>query len=211
MRASAPGSNEPPALTTRGRQMQRGIATRQRARRLTAARASMACIVIALVAAAGGCSGAAPATGAGSPSPRSAPIQFEFPSVGDDAVVSSETLRGRATALVFITTFDLASQLLARRLGDVLVSFTPRANAAAVVVEAPAYAELLPAYRAALSLPYPVVMADFATQQGAGPFGMVTHVPTLVVLDRDGREVFRHQGAIEPDEIRAALREASAR
>jgi hypothetical protein len=159
----------------------------------------------------GGCAGAAPAAPASSPSPRSAPIQFEFPSVGDDAVVSSETLRGRATALVFITTFDLASQLVARRLGDVLVSFTPRANAAAIVVEAATYAELLPAYRAALSLPYPVVMADFATQRGAGPFGTVTHVPTLVVLDRDGREVSRHQGSIEPDEIRAALREASAR
>jgi hypothetical protein len=126
-------------------------------------------------------------------------------------MVSSETMRGRATALVFITTFDLASQLVARRLGDVVVSFTPRANAAAVVVEAPAYAELLPAYRSALSLPYPVVMADFATQRGAGPFGSVTHVPTLVVLDRDGREVFRRQGALEHDEIRAALRAASAR
>jgi hypothetical protein len=54
-------------------------------------------------------------------------------------------------------------------------------------------------------------MADFATQRGAGPFGSVTHVPTLVVLDRDGREVFRRQGAIELDEIRAALRSASAR
>lgn len=131
--------------------------------------------------------------------------------MGEEATVSSETTRGRATALVFITTFDLASQLVARRLGDVVVSFTPRANAAAVVVEAPAYAELLPSYRSALSLPYPVVMADFATQRGAGPFGSVTHVPTLVVLDRDGREVFRRQGSVELEEIRAALRAASAR
>jgi hypothetical protein len=168
-------------------------------------------VILALAAGTGGCAGAAPATAVSSPRARSAPIQFEFPSVGEDAVVSRETQRGRVTALVFITTFDLASQLVARRLADVLVSFTPRANAAAVVVEAPAYAELLPAYRAALSLPYPVVMADFATQQGAGPFGSVTHVPTLVVLDRDGREVSRHRGSIESDEIRAALREASAR
>jgi hypothetical protein len=168
-------------------------------------------VILALAAGTGGCAGAAPATPISSPGARSAPIQFEFPSVGDDAVVSSETQRGRVTALVFITTFDLASQLVARRLADALVSFTPRANAAAVVVEAPAYAELLPAYRTALSLPYPVVMADFATQRGAGPFGSVTHVPTLVVLDREGREVSRHRGSIEPDEIRAALREASAR
>lgn len=176
------------------------------------ARRALACLAVACTAAVGGCSsGAAPAAPAASPSPRSAPISFEFPSAGEEAEVSSETTRGRATALVFITTFDLASQLVARRLGDVIVSFTPRANAAAVVVEAPTYAELLPSYRAALSLPYPVVMADFATQQGAGPFGSVSHVPTLVVLDREGREVFRRQGSLEPDEIQAALRAASAR
>jgi hypothetical protein len=142
---------------------------------------------------------------------RAAPIVFDFPAAGDDVVVSSETMRGRATALVFITTFDLASQLLARRLGEAVVAFTPRANAAAVVIEAPQYAELLPAYREALALPFPVVMADFATQHGTGPFGPVTVVPTLIVLDRDGREVWRHEGAVEGNEIEAALRRASAR
>ena len=126
-------------------------------------------------------------------------------------MINSETTRGRVTALVFITTFDLASQLVARRLGDVLVSFAPRANAAAVVIEAPVYADLLPSYRATLSLPYPIVMADFATQRGAGPFGGITHVPTMIVLDRDGREVSRHEGPLGADEIRAALRRASAR
>src|SRR5690606_25790252 len=137
--------------------------------------------------------------------------EFDFPSAGEDAVVNSETTRGRVTALVFITTFDIASQLVARRLGEVLVSFTPRANAVAVVVEAPQYADLLPAYRAALSLPFPVVMADFATQRGSGPFGRSTRVPALVVLDRDGREVSRHAGALEREEIEAAMRRASAR
>jgi hypothetical protein len=89
--------------------------------------------------------------------------------------------------------------------------FTPRANAAAVVLEAPAYAELLPAYRETLALPYPVVMADFATQQRQGPFGDIQNVPTLVVLDRGGREVWRHQGALEARDIEAALERASAR
>jgi hypothetical protein len=144
----------------------------------------------------------------GSTVARAAAIQFDFPAAGEDVVVNSETMRGRVTALVFITTFDLASQLLVRRLGEVIVAFTPRANAAAVVVEAPRYAELLPAYRQAMSLPYPVVMADFATQQGGGPFGNIANVPTLIVLDRDGREVFRHQGALDGSAIQAALRSA---
>lgn len=174
-------------------------------------RARSAATFVALALGAGSCSSAATAPATASASARSAPVAYEFPSAGETALVSGETMRGRVTALIFITTFDLASQLTARRLGDVLVSFTPRANAAAVVVEAAVYAELLPAYRTALALPFPVVMADFATQRGAGPFGAITRVPTLVVLDRDGRVVSRHEGALEPDEIRAALRSASAR
>jgi hypothetical protein len=138
----------------------------------------------------------------------SAPIQFNFPAAGDDVIVSSETMRGRVTALLFITTYDLASQLLVRRLGEVIVSFAPRANAAAVVVEAPRYAELLPTYRQTMSLPFPVVMADFATLQGGGPFGSIANVPTLIVLDRDGREVWRHEGALERDKLEDALRRA---
>lgn len=139
------------------------------------------------------------------------PILFAFPPAGADIDVSSESTRGRATALLFITMFDIASQLYARRLGEVVTSFTPRANAAAVVIEPPLYAELLPAYRESMSLPYPIVMADYATQSGTGPFGDIAHVPTLVVLDRDGREAYRHQGPLERDEIESALRSASAR
>jgi hypothetical protein len=117
-------------------------------------------------------------------------------------------MRGRVTALLFITTYDLASQLLVRRLSEVIGSFAPRANAAAVVVEAPRYAELLPAYRQAMSLPFPVVMADFATLQGGGPFGGILNVPTLIVLDRDGRQTWRHEGPVERDQIEDALRRA---
>lgn len=142
--------------------------------------------------------------------PRAEPVAFSFPSTGDD-VVNSETTHGRVTVLVFITTFDLVSQLVVRRVGEVIVKFRPRANAAAVVLEAPQYAELLSAYRESLSLPYPVVMADFATQQGRGPFGDITKVPTTVVLDKDGGEVWRHQGPLGPDEIEGVLRRASQR
>jgi hypothetical protein len=117
-------------------------------------------------------------------------------------------MQGRATALLFVTTYDLASQLLARRLGDVITTFTPRANAAAVVVEPPAYAELLPAYREALSLPYPVVMADFGTQRGSGPFGSISRVPVLIILDRQGRQVTRLEGSVETQQIEAGLRAA---
>lgn len=152
-----------------------------------------------------------PANAPVDPSPaRAEPVAFSFPSTGDD-VVNSDTTHGRVTVLVFITTFDLVSQLVVRRVGEVIVRFRPRANAAAVVLEAPQYSELLSAYRESLSLPYPVVMADFATQQGRGPFGDITKVPTTVVLDKDGGEVWRHQGPLGPDEIEGVLRRASQR
>jgi hypothetical protein len=141
----------------------------------------------------------------------SQPLLFAFPPAGADSEVSSESTRGRVTALLFITMFDIASQVTARRLGEVLVALTPRANAAAVVIEPPLYAELLPTYRESLSLPYPVVMADYATQSGTGPFGDISHVPTLVVLDREGYETFRHQGPLEADEVERALRQAGDR
>jgi len=155
-----------------------------------------------------GCA-AAPPPGAELPLPaRGEPLEFSFAGT-DDVVVSSATTRGRVTVLVFVATYDVASQLLLRRLADVIVRFTPRANAAAVVVEAPRYAELLPAYRDSLQLPFPVVMVDFATAQGQGPFAWIERVPTLVVLDRTGREVARRQGTLPAGELEDDLTRAS--
>jgi hypothetical protein len=135
-------------------------------------------------------------------------LEFSFSGV-DQEVVSSATTRGRVTLLVFVTTYDMASQVLLRRIGEVMVRFVPRINAAAVVLEAPRYAELLPAYRESLHLPYPVVMSDFATQQGEGPFAAIQHVPTLLVLDRAGREVGRRQGVLSAEEIERELTHAT--
>jgi hypothetical protein len=139
---------------------------------------------------------------------RGEPLEFSF-SGADQEVVSSANTRGRVTVLVFVTTYDMASQLVLRRVGDVLVRFVPRANAAAVVLEPPRYADLLLAYRDSLQLPFPVVMADFATLQGRGPFASIQRVPTLLVLDRTGREVARRQGTLAVEEIERELARAS--
>jgi hypothetical protein len=155
------------------------------------------------------CAGSHGASGTSATSSRrqGAAIEFAFPPTEGQAV-SSATTRGRVTLLAFVTTYDIASQVLLRRLAEVIARFTPRTNAVAVVMEAPLYAELLPAYRDSLSLPFPMVMADFATQQGNGPFGDIQAVPTVVVLDREGRETWRHQGPLTAKEISAALRAA---
>lgn len=169
---------------------------------------------VALLMAVGGVAGcvstSSPAALSAEPgSPRGEPLEFSF-SGAEQEVVSSANTRDRVTLLVFVTTYDMTSQLVLRRVGEAIVRFVPRSNAAAVVLEAPSYAELLPAYRDSLQLPFPVVMTDFATLQGLGPFADIQRVPTLVVLDRTGREVARRQGALSLEEIEQELTRASS-
>ncbi len=131
-------------------------------------------------------------------------IRFDFP-LPSGGHVGSQQVAGRATAVLFITTFDLPSQALAKRLDDVLRSHKPRANGIAVVLEAPKYAELATAFADSLGLNYPVAMADQASLEGEGPFGAIHQVPVMVVLDWRGREVARFAGVASPEQIEDAL------
>ncbi|GMV12424.1 MAG: TlpA family protein disulfide reductase [Polyangiaceae bacterium] len=144
------------------------------------------------------------------PDTSRAPVEFAFGTT-DGTELSSATTRGRATAVLFVTTYDLASQVMAQRLESVLHSHVPRANAGAVVLEAPKYAQLAAAYRSTLALSYPVAMADSLTLTGGGPFGTISQVPTLVVLDRSGREVWRRSGVPDSRDIEQALALGSRR
>lgn len=126
----------------------------------------------------------------------------------DGGVVSAEALHGRATVLLFVTTFDLASQAQAKHLEDLYRTHKPRINAVAVVMEPPKYAPLASSFAEVLGLSYPVALSDDATRRGEGPFGVVSSVPSWVVLDRQGRPVFAHAGAIPPQELARSVRDA---
>jgi hypothetical protein len=123
----------------------------------------------------------------------------------------SRSTRGRATVLLFVTTYDLASQVEAQRLDRIIRRQRPRANAAAVVLEARQYAVLAETFRASLGLSYPICLADDRTRAGRGPFGRLTRVPTVVVLDRSGIEVWRKEGLASSREMGQALATASRR
>ena len=137
------------------------------------------------------------------------PIEFAFGTTEGDLFDSAST-RGRSTAILFVTTFDLASQAQARYLNEVVREHTPRANAGAVVLEPPKHRVLAEAFRTSLGLVYPVALANPSTLSGEGPFGAILGVPTLVVLDRDGRPVFRNTGAVSKELLDAALGAADA-
>lgn len=122
--------------------------------------------------------------------------------------VSAEGMRGRVTALLFVTTFDLASQVAARQLNQALHTHSPRINAAAVVLEAAKYAPLADVFRTSLELTYPVAIADLETLVQNSTLGEVRSVPTLIVFDSRGREVLRKYGAFTSEELEGWLKRA---
>jgi len=76
------------------------------------------------------------------------------------------------------------------------------------VLEAAKYAPLADAFRSVLELSYPVALADLATLQQDSTFAEVVSVPTLLVLDSDGREVTRKTGNFTVPELEAWLARA---
>ncbi len=155
-----------------------------------------------------GCGSSRPAPAAVAPEPGGPSISFSFETL-DGKLVDSASTRGRATAVLFVTTYDLASQVEAQRLEDVIRVHTPRANGVLVVLEAQNYTELAAAFRDSLGLTLPTAMADPSTLDGTGPFGPIPRIPTLVVLDREGHETWRRPGVVTHGDIEKALATAS--
>jgi hypothetical protein len=140
------------------------------------------------------------------PKPTYAGIRRDFDYIAiDGRHLSSTTTRGRPTVLLFITTFDLGSQVAVRRVAEVAHDHVPRINAGAVVLEPPRNVPLVEAFVASTETDFPVALADPATLEARGAFGEVRVVPTTVVLDASGVEVWRKEGAPAIAEIEAAL------
>jgi len=119
----------------------------------------------------------------------------------DGTVVSSATLRGRMTVVAFVTSYDAASQAQARFLKKVARSHVPRLNVLLLVLEPRGHEPIVRAFADALQLSFPVALADEATIRGEGEFTGMQHVPAVVLLDRKGREVWRHLGLIRSNRL----------
>lgn len=170
-----------------------------------ALKSTVAGVVVAIATA---CGGTNPSVRERTPAVNGAPLSYAFVD-HTGAPVSSETMRGRATIAALVTTYDWASQLVLRRVDQALGSYVPRINAFAVILEPPSYAVLAPAFAHSLSLHFPVVMADHASLEGGGALGPIDYVPTLVVMDGQGRVVERLKGLVDSEQIKAALDRAS--
>ena len=135
---------------------------------------------------------------------RGEPVQFSFGTIAGGEL-SSDTTRGRTTALLFVTTYDLPSQAQAELLRDVLASHQPVANAAIVMLEPPHSAALAQVWADAIGLRWPIAMASPSLMAGESRLGKIAGVPTLIILDRRGRMIAKSEGALGRDAIRATL------
>ncbi|MEM1029947.1 MAG: TlpA family protein disulfide reductase [Myxococcota bacterium] len=131
--------------------------------------------------------------------------RFRFASLAGP-VVTHENYRGRMTVILLAATYDAGSQVQARFVESVVRRHTPRINALMVVLEPPQNAPLVEAFAASLALSYDVAFADAATIAGEGPFPGLHHVPSLLLLDRDGREVWRRLGLVERGPLSDTIR-----
>jgi hypothetical protein len=174
------------------------------------ARARVGALLCASLAAlAWGCGGEAPPAKDGTTlvKDRPEPVRFAYRTL-DDKPLTPATLAGRFTLIALGATYDLPSQAQARFLTGLSRNHTPRINVALLILEPEENRPLVEAFVQALRLEYPVAFADQSTITGkGGPFPGLHHIPSIVILDREGREVWRHLGLADDETLEKALRD----
>lgn len=132
-------------------------------------------------------------------------VSFSYPTI-DGGTLSTNDVAGRFTVLGFVATYDDKSHAQARFLSVVVRRHVPRINAGIVVLEPEENRLLIETFAKVLEAPYPVAIADEATIAGNGPFVGLHHVPSVVILDPEGREAWRHLGPADNHVIDAVLK-----
>ncbi len=112
--------------------------------------------------------------------------------------------------MLFLTTYDTASQIAATRLDLEIHVLKRRVNAVGVAMEPPNHSVLVGVFRDSLHLSFPLLMPDPATLAGDGPFGVISVVPTWVILDSSGRQIWRGSGVSAIGELRRILERLGA-
>ncbi len=138
------------------------------------------------------------------------PVSFSFDSL-DARPVSSGAMQGKPAALVFVTTYDTLSQAQVTYAVEVAEGEGDRARFALVALQEPSARELVEIYRDTMKVKFPVALGDEATIAGGGPLGDVHVVPTTLLLDAEGRVVWRSSGLVRADELRARLKRLEAK
>jgi hypothetical protein len=132
------------------------------------------------------------------------PVAFKYDSL-DERPVDSTSTRGKVTVLAFVTTYDLGSQAQANFLVAMAKHDEKEINYVLVALQEPKDRELVEVYRTNLGITFPVALADAETIAGGGSLGDVHKIPAVVVLDREGKIVWKKVGVATSAEIRAGM------
>jgi hypothetical protein len=132
------------------------------------------------------------------------PIDYAFDAL-DERPVSSAVHRGKPTVIAFVTTGDVVGQAQLDFLVAMAKNDGLRVNYALVALHPRKEIVLVEAYVAALKVEFPRALGDPSALTAGGPFGAISAVPTVVVLDREGRLLWKHTGLAKADELRAHL------
>jgi hypothetical protein len=132
------------------------------------------------------------------------PVTYLFDSL-DERIVGSAVHRGKPTVLAFVTTGDILGQAQVDFLVAMAKNDGAKVNYALVAVHPRKEIVLVEAYITALKVEFPVALSDTSVMNAAGPFGEIPAIPTVVVLDRDGKIVWKHTGLAKSDELRGHM------
>lgn len=138
--------------------------------------------------------------------PSDKPISYAFDPLDDDRPVSSDVHHGKPVVIAFITTGDIVCQAQMGFLNAMAKHDGDRVAYAAVAIHPRREIVLVETYRRSIGIEFPIALGDAAATSAAGPFGEIPAVPTVVVLDRLGRLVWKHTGLAKAEEIRSHLR-----
>ena len=138
------------------------------------------------------------------PIERGPRLVFDLEAI-DGTKVSTESSLGRCTVIGFLATYDTASQAEANFLRVVSREHVPRVNVVAVVEELPESKPLVQAFADSLGLRFPIVLID-APALTHTAFHDMKSVPSVMVLDKEGRRAWRKAGIVEAKEIESVLR-----
>jgi len=139
------------------------------------------------------------------PTLSGAPATFLFDSL-DERPVSSAAARGKPTVLAFVTTGDILGQAQVDYLVAMAKNDKGRVNYLVVAAHPRKEIVLVEAYMSALKVEFPVALCDPSAMTSAGPFGEIPAVPTVVVMDPEGRVVWKHTGLAKAEELRGHMR-----
>jgi hypothetical protein len=137
------------------------------------------------------------------------PVDYVFDTL-DERAVSSFAHRGKPTVLTFVTTGDIVGQAQVDYLVAMAKNDGAKVNYALVALHPRKEIPIVEAYLSALKVEFPVALGDASVMTSAGPFGEISAVPTVIVLDREGRIVWKHTGLAKADELRGHMRRALA-